>query len=100
IATCGLAYTYIYHRGAGQQFAQKRFVFLSALFIGLLAALYLVFCISENSNAQVFELFVTWVQSGFALDLPPKAGLLVPFFKEVSYPLGVLGFVIMTYLVI
>ncbi|MFX7748053.1 hypothetical protein ABTK03_21980, partial [Acinetobacter baumannii] len=39
IATCGLAYTSIYHRGAGQQFAQKRFVFLSALFIGLLAAL-------------------------------------------------------------
>jgi phospho-N-acetylmuramoyl-pentapeptide-transferase len=31
------------------------------------------------------------VQSGFALDLPPKAGLLVPFFKEVSYPLGVLA---------
>ena len=68
--------------------------------IGLLAALYLVFCISENTNAQVFELFVTWVQSGFSLDLPPKAGLLVPFFKEVSYPLGVLGFVVMTYLVI
>ncbi len=66
--------------------------------IGLLAALYLVFSISENSNMQVFELFIRWVQSGFALDLPPKAGLLVPFFKEVSYPLGVLGFVIMTYL--
>ena len=68
--------------------------------IGLLAALYLVFSISENSNARVFELFVTWVQSGFSLDLPPKAGLLVPFFKEVTYPLGVLGFVILTYLVI
>ncbi|RYF26251.1 MAG: phospho-N-acetylmuramoyl-pentapeptide-transferase [Comamonadaceae bacterium] len=68
--------------------------------IGLLAALYLVFSISENSNARVFELFVNWVQSGFSLDLPPKAGLLVPFFKEVSYPLGVLGFVILTYLVI
>ncbi|HCL85735.1 MAG TPA: phospho-N-acetylmuramoyl-pentapeptide-transferase, partial [Comamonadaceae bacterium] len=68
--------------------------------IGLLAALYLVFSISENSNARVFELFVSWVQSGFSLDLPPKAGLLVPFFKEVSYPLGVLGFVILTYLVI
>lgn len=68
--------------------------------IGLLAALYLVFSISENSNMQVFELFIRWVQSGFAMDLPPKAGLLVPFFKEVSYPLGVLGFVIMTYLVI
>ena len=56
--------------------------------IGLLAALYLVFSISENSNTRVFELFITWVQSGFSMDLPPKAGLLVPFFKEVSYPLG------------
>jgi phospho-N-acetylmuramoyl-pentapeptide-transferase len=48
----------------------------------------------------VLELFFTWVQSGFDLSLPPKAGLMVPFFKEISYPLGVLGFVILTYLVI
>ncbi|NDE72576.1 MAG: phospho-N-acetylmuramoyl-pentapeptide-transferase [Betaproteobacteria bacterium] len=44
--------------------------------IGLVAALYLVFSISENSNLRVLELFLRWVQSGFALDLPPKAGLL------------------------
>ena len=68
--------------------------------IGLLAALYLVFCISENSNLRVFELFVQWIRSGFDVDLPPKAGLLVPFVKEISYPLGVLGFVVLTYLVI
>ena len=68
--------------------------------IGLIAALYLVFSISESSNAKVWELFVGWVQSGFSLDLPPKAGLQLPFFKEISYPLGVLGFVILTYLVI
>ncbi len=68
--------------------------------IGLLAALYLVFCISENSNLRVFELFVQWIRSGFDVNLPPKAGLLVPFVKEVSYPLGVLGFVVLTYLVI
>ncbi|MEN5180134.1 phospho-N-acetylmuramoyl-pentapeptide-transferase [Comamonas odontotermitis] len=68
--------------------------------IGLGAALYLVFCISENTNTEVWSLFVSWVKSGFSLDLPPKAGLMVPFFKEVSYPLGVLGFVILTYLVI
>ncbi len=68
--------------------------------IGLLAALYLVFCISEDSNLRVFELFVQWIRSGFDVDLPPKAGLLVPFVKEVSYPLGVLGFVVLTYLVI
>ena len=68
--------------------------------IGLLAALYLVFSISESSNLRVLELFFTWVQSGFDVNLPPKAGLLLPFFKEVSYPLGVFGFVILTYLVI
>jgi phospho-N-acetylmuramoyl-pentapeptide-transferase len=68
--------------------------------IGLLAALYLVFSISESSNARVFELFLSWVRSGFDVDLPPKAGLMVPFFKEISYPLGVFGFVILTYLVI
>ena len=68
--------------------------------IGLLAALALVFSISESSNPKVFQLFVTWVRSGFSVDLPPQAGLLLPFFKEVSYPLGVVGFVTMTYLVI
>ena len=68
--------------------------------IGLLAAVYLVFSISENSNMRVMELFLNWVASGFDVSLPPKAGLQLPFFKEVSYPLGVLGFVVLTYLVI
>lgn len=68
--------------------------------IGLVAAFYLVFAVSGTSNARVFELFVAWVSSGFTVDLPPQAGLLVPFFKEISYPLGVFGFVVMTYLVI
>jgi phospho-N-acetylmuramoyl-pentapeptide-transferase len=68
--------------------------------IGLIAALYLVFSISESSNLKVLELFFSWVQSGFNINLPPKANLMLPFFKEVSYPLGVFGFVILTYLVI
>jgi phospho-N-acetylmuramoyl-pentapeptide-transferase len=68
--------------------------------IGMVAAFYLVFAISEGSNLRVFELFVNWVVSGFTIDLPNQTGLMVPFFKEISYPLGVLGFVILTYLVI
>jgi phospho-N-acetylmuramoyl-pentapeptide-transferase len=68
--------------------------------IGLVAALYLVFSISEVSNLRVLELFFSWVRSGFDVNLPPQAGLLLPFFKEISYPLGVLGFVILTYVVI
>ena len=68
--------------------------------VGLIAALYLVFSISESNNVRVLQLFVSWVQSGFDVNLPPKAGLMVPFFKEISYPLGVFGFVFLTYLVI
>ena len=68
--------------------------------IGLVAAFYLVFSVSETSNLRVLQLFIEWVTSGFTVDLPPQAGLLVPFFKEISYPLGVFGFVVMTYLVI
>ncbi|VTU22196.1 Phospho-N-acetylmuramoyl-pentapeptide-transferase [Variovorax sp. PBS-H4] len=68
--------------------------------VGLTAAFYLLFSISESSNWRVLELFYAWVGSGFDLDFPPKINLLVPFFKEVSYPLGGIGFVILTYLVI
>lgn len=68
--------------------------------IGLVAALYLAFSVSETSNVRVLELFLRWVQSGFSNELPPKADLIVPFFKSVSYPLGVFGFIILTYIVI
>ncbi|MCW7537367.1 phospho-N-acetylmuramoyl-pentapeptide-transferase [Aquabacterium sp. A7-Y] len=68
--------------------------------IGLLAAIYLAFSVSETSNLRVLELFVRWVQSGFSNPLPPNADLFVPFFKTISYPLGVYGFMILTYLVI
>ncbi|MDR2851987.1 MAG: phospho-N-acetylmuramoyl-pentapeptide-transferase [Burkholderiaceae bacterium] len=68
--------------------------------VGLLAAFYLLFSISEGSNGKVIDLFLHWVRSGFDVRFPPKINLLVPFFKEVSYPLGPIGFVILTYLVI
>ena len=68
--------------------------------IGLLASLYLAFAVSETSFMRVLELFAVWVASGFDTDLPPRADLLVPFFKTVSYPLGVWGFIVLTYLVI
>jgi len=68
--------------------------------IGLVAALYLAFSVSETSNLRVLELFLRWVGSGFSNTLPPNADLTVPFFKSVSYPLGVWGFIILTYLVI
>jgi len=46
--------------------------------IGGVAAVYLVFSISESNNMRVLELFTTWVASGFDVDLPPKADLYCP----------------------
>ncbi len=68
--------------------------------IGLVAAVYLAFSVSETTNLRVLELFLRWVQSGFSNDLPPKADLMLPFFKTVSYPLGVFGFITLSYFVI
>ena len=68
--------------------------------IGGVASIYLAFSVSETTNLRVLELFISWVQSGFSNDLPPKADLMLPFFKSVSYPLGVFGFMALSYFVI
>jgi phospho-N-acetylmuramoyl-pentapeptide-transferase len=68
--------------------------------IGIVAALYLAFSVAETSNLRVLELFLRWVTSGFSTDLPPRADLMVPFFKTVSYPLGVFGFIAVTWFII
>jgi len=38
--------------------------------------------------------------NGFVLNLPPRSDLMVPFFKHVAYPMGVVGFAVLSYLVI
>jgi phospho-N-acetylmuramoyl-pentapeptide-transferase len=56
--------------------------------------------VSAPSTTQFLQLFLAWIASGFSMDLPPKADLIVPFFKTVSYPLGVWGFIVLSYCVI
>ena len=68
--------------------------------VGLFAAIYLAFSISAPNNEKVLELMMHWFASGFTLELPNKTDLIVPFFKTVSYPLGIFGFIILSYLVI
>jgi phospho-N-acetylmuramoyl-pentapeptide-transferase len=68
--------------------------------IGLLAAFYLTFAVSATSTDSVLDVFLRWVESGFSMYLPNRADLIVPFFKSVSYPLGVWGFMSLTYFVI
>src|SRR5258708_7559143 len=74
--------------------------FLWQSLIGLVAAVYLAFAVSAPSTAKVFDLFMAWVGSGFSMELPSKADLIVPFAKNVAYPLGVFGFITLSYFVI
>lgn len=68
--------------------------------IGIVASVYLAFTVSAPSNTQVWDVFCQWVTSGFNTELPPKANLIVPFFKSFNYPLGVWGFIALTFCVI
>ena len=78
--------------------ARVKFLWQSA--IGIVAAVYLAFSVSATDNLQFLNLFSAWIQSGFNIALSPKADLIVPFFKTVSYPLGVWGFIALTFCVI
>ena len=91
-------YRKVVHRNPKGLSARAKFFWQSL--IGLAAAVYLAFAVPAPTNAKLIELFMQWVQSGFLMDLPPKADLIVPFFKNIAYPLGVFGFITLTYFVI
>ncbi|MCC7060622.1 MAG: phospho-N-acetylmuramoyl-pentapeptide-transferase [Burkholderiaceae bacterium] len=91
-------YRKIVHRNPKGMSAREKYFWQSL--IGLGAAVYLAFSVPAQSNAQAIDLFLDWVRSGFRLDLPAGADLIVPFFKNVAYPLGVFGFIVLSYLVI
>ncbi|VCU69550.1 Phospho-N-acetylmuramoyl-pentapeptide-transferase [Pigmentiphaga humi] len=68
--------------------------------IGLVASVYLAFAISAPDAAGTWSLLIDWISGGFGYHLPQRADLIVPFFKSVSYPLGVIGFIGLTWAVI
>jgi phospho-N-acetylmuramoyl-pentapeptide-transferase len=68
--------------------------------IGILAAVYLVFAITDSSNLGIVKNVMQWKNNEFNFHFADNLNLVVPFFKTVNYPLGVLGFIILTYLVI
>jgi phospho-N-acetylmuramoyl-pentapeptide-transferase len=67
--------------------------------IALIAAVYMAFSVSAPDNSRFIQMFFSWIQGG-ANALPARADLIVPFFKTVSYPLGVWGFIALSFFVI
>lgn len=91
-------YRKVVYRDPNGMASREKFFWQSI--IGIVAAIYLAFSVSAPTNTKVMELFFAWVQSGFSMDLPPKADLIIPFFKTFNYPLGVWGFIALTFCVI
>ena len=91
-------YRKVVHRNPKGMSAKEKYLWQSA--IGLVAAVYLAFAVSAPTNAEVWRLFGEWVRSGLSIDLPPKADLMVPFFKNIAYPVGIWGFIVLAYLII
>lgn len=91
-------YRKVVYRNPEGMSSKEKFFWQST--IGAIAALYLSFAVSAPASGDLWPLFKDWVMSGFTMPLPAQADLIVPFFKSVSYPLGVFGFAILTWLVI
>ncbi|MBW6493376.1 MAG: phospho-N-acetylmuramoyl-pentapeptide-transferase [Burkholderiaceae bacterium] len=91
-------YRKVVHRNPKGMSAKEKYAWQSL--VGLGAAVYLAFSIPSHSNAEAIDLFLRWVGSGLNAELPPRADLIVPFFKHIAYPLGVFGFILMSYFVI
>ena len=88
----------VVHKNSKGLSAKEKYFWQSV--VGLIAAVYLAFAVSAPNADKLIELVMKWIASGFTMELPVKANLIVPFFKEVSYPLGVFGFIALSYLVI
>jgi len=91
-------YRKVVHRNPKGMSSREKFLWQSL--VGLAAAFYLAFAIAAPSTDRIWVLVWQWASSGFEIDLPPRADLIVPFFKHVAYPMGVLGFVALSFFVI
>ena len=78
--------------------AREKFSWQSV--IGLAAAFYLVFALSVPAGGTLTETIAGWVEAGFPLDISSNLPLLIPCFKDIALPLGLVGFMVFTYVVI
>ncbi len=88
----------VYHDPEGMRSREK--YFWQSL-IGMVAAIYLVITVSAPNAAEAWKLVCEWASHFFLwVDLPQRSELVIPYLKGVSIPLGVWGFVFLSYFVI
>lgn len=91
-------YRKVVHHDPRGMSAREKFSWQSV--IGIAAAIYLAFAVSMPENGHIFSAIWAWIQNGFTLQEPQKLWLTVPFFKQIAFPFGIWGFMILTYIVI
>lgn len=91
-------YRKVVHHDPRGMSAREKFGWQSV--IGIAAAVYLAFAVSMPENGHVFSAIWAWIQNGFTLQEPQKLWLTVPFFKQIAFPFGIWGFMLLTYIVI
>lgn len=87
----------VHHNPKGMS-AREKFSWQSV--IGLAAAFYLVFALSVPAGGTLTETIAGWVEAGFPLNISSNLHLLIPCFKDIALPLGLVGFMVFTYVVI
>jgi phospho-N-acetylmuramoyl-pentapeptide-transferase len=91
-------YRKVVHRDPKGMPAREKYLWQTV--VGVIAAFYLAFAIAVPTTSRMWPLLLEWMANGFVLQLPPRSDLIVPFFKNVAYPMGVIGFAVLSYLVI
>ena len=87
----------VHHNPRGMS-AKEKFGWQSV--IGLAAAFYLALALSAEPGGTFAEALSKWYDARFPLDLTPNIHLLIPCFKDIALPFGLIGFMIFTYVVI
>jgi len=87
----------VVHRNPKGLSAKAKFFWQSL--IGLIAAIWLAFSLAAPAGENVLDFAQRWAQGGFRSELA-SINLIVPFFKAISYPLGIFGFIVLSYFVI
>ena len=87
----------VHHNPRGMS-AKEKFGWQSV--IGLAAAFYLALALSVEPGGTFAEALSKWYDARFPLDLTPNIHLLIPCFRDIALPFGLIGFMIFTYVVI
>ncbi|AIL32317.1 phospho-N-acetylmuramoyl-pentapeptide-transferase [Basilea psittacipulmonis] len=86
----------VYRNPEGMRSREK---FFWQSLIGFIAAIYLAYALGTNNYSAMG--FFDWIFQGFpSLENADRTELMVPFFKHLSIPLGIIGFVCLTWAVI